>query len=69
MINFVQYFADIGGFDAILALLKLGSNVNEDSKEQKDTEKPMDYSGQKIDLNMLSYLLIPFKNLGQVLTP
>lgn len=69
MINFVQYFADIGGFDAILALLKLGTNVNEESKEPKDAEKPMDYSGQKIDLFMLSYLITPFKNLGQVLTP
>lgn len=25
MLNFVQYFADIGGFDAVLGLLRLGT--------------------------------------------
>jgi uncharacterized membrane protein YheB (UPF0754 family) len=69
MLNFVQYFADIGGFDAVLGLLRLGTQPAEESKEAKDGEKPADYSTQKIDLFMLSSLLTPFKNLGQVLMP
>jgi predicted Zn-dependent protease len=35
MINFVQYFADIGGFDAILNLMRLGTQPPEESKEDK----------------------------------
>jgi hypothetical protein len=70
MLNFVQYFADIGGFDAVLGLLRLGTQPSaEESKEAKDGEKSVDYSTQKIDLFMLSSLLTPFKNLGQVLMP
>lgn len=45
MLNFVQYFAEIGGFDAVLGLLKLGTVAAEESKD--------DYSTQKIDLLML----------------
>jgi hypothetical protein len=66
MINFVQYFADIGGFDAILSLLKLGTQPQE---EVKDAEKTGDYSSQKIDFSMISSLITPLRNLGAVLTP
>jgi hypothetical protein len=38
MINFVQYFADIGGFDAIIGLLSLGTNANEESKDDKQAD-------------------------------
>lgn len=69
MVNFVQYFADIGGFDAIIGLLSLGSNANEESKDASKDDKQPDYSAQKIDLTMIYYLINPFRNLGQVLTP
>ena len=73
MLNFVQYFADIGGFNAILNLIKLGINQETEPLQQKkeesgDSAKPIDYSSQKIDLNMISYLILPLRNLGSVLT-
>lgn len=39
MINFVQYFAEIGGFDAILNVLRLGTQSQEESKDSKDDKQ------------------------------
>ena len=36
MVNFVQYFADIGGFNAIINLLKLGHNQPNDLQQKKE---------------------------------
>jgi hypothetical protein len=36
MVNFVQYFADIGGFDAIINLLKLGHSQPNDLQQKKE---------------------------------
>ena len=49
MINFVQYFADLGGFDAIINLLKLGSGPEAatdlaQKKEESSDQKVIDYS-------------------------
>ena len=48
MINFVQYFADIGGFNAILNLLKLGfnqtaNNLKQTKEESTENVKKTDY--------------------------
>lgn len=40
MVNFVQYFADIGGFDAIVNLLKLGVNAKPEESKGKDDKAP-----------------------------
>lgn len=51
--NFINYFADIGGFDAIVDYLKLGNELQED----------------KIPLEMISLLTHPFRNCIQIFAP
>ena len=82
MLNFIQYFASIGGFDGILNLLSVcespasqgavSSSEKDDSKGDSSAaidDKKEDYSRQKVDFRMISNLVTPFKNLGQCLTP
>jgi hypothetical protein len=47
--NFVNYFSEFGGFDAILEFLKLGNELEE-----------------KIPLDMISLLTIPFRNCNYI---
>ena len=54
ILNLVQYFAEIGGFDGVLSVLRLGM---EDDK------------AAKVSFNMVSYLIKPFKCLNTMLTP
>jgi hypothetical protein len=61
----VQYFAEIGGFDLILSVLRMGTQSREESKEDQDEK----HSAQPIELDMISYLLSALKNIGSVVSP
>jgi len=53
MINFVNYFAELGGFDAIIDVLRQGS-------EGEDTKLP---------LELVSIMTSPFKNCLHIFSP
>ena len=61
----MQYFAEIGGFDLILSVLRMGTQSREESKEDQDEK----HSAQPIELDMISYLLFALKNIGSVVSP
>jgi len=48
--NFINYFAELGGFDAIVDYLKLGSESTED----------------KIPLDIITMMTLPFKNCNEI---
>lgn len=52
LLNWVQFFADLGGFDAILAVLSMGI------EDEKATKAPF---------SLISYLTKPFVNLNLTL--
>jgi hypothetical protein len=54
VLNWVQYFAEIGGFDATISLFEMGIN------DEKATKAPF---------SLVSQLLRPFKALNLMLTP
>ncbi len=51
--NFLNYFAEIGGFDALVEAIKIGSDMQED----------------KMPLDMISLLVSPFKTCNTVFAP
>lgn len=51
--NFINYFSEIGGFDAIIDYLRIGS------------ENPDD----KIPLEVISMMTSPFKNCLEIFSP
>ena len=54
LVNFVNYFAQIGGFDAIIDVLRYGTgNDNE----------------EKLPLDLVSMLTLPFRNCNSILSP
>ena len=53
LLNWVQYFAFLGGFDALINLLSLGLN------DEKSVKTPF---------KIVSYLIRPFQNLNLTLT-
>ena len=66
--NFVQYFADIGGLDAIVNLLKFSAEASEvlpeESKLAESTKKEKDQSTIRIPYSMMADLCAPFTALG-----
>ena len=67
----VQYFADIGGFDAIINLLKFSADVNDVYPEESKSEsvkKEKDASTIRISFSMIQDLCSPFTHIGNVLT-
>jgi ubiquitin carboxyl-terminal hydrolase 9/24 len=54
ILNWVQYFAELGGFDAIFNVLSMGLN---------------DEKAVKAPFSIISYITRPFKNLNLMLTP
>lgn len=55
MSNLVQYFADIGGFDSVIALISMGLK----NEKEKDVKLP---------ICMIHYLIQPFRQLRATLT-
>jgi ubiquitin carboxyl-terminal hydrolase 9/24 len=53
-INFINYFATLGGFEAILTLLKYGSNPGD---------------AEKVPLELIALLTSPFRNCIDILEP
>ncbi|CDW78729.1 UNKNOWN [Stylonychia lemnae] len=51
--NFINYFAELGGFDAIIDYLKVGSETSED----------------KIPLDIITMMTSPFKNCNEIFSP
>lgn len=65
--NFVQYFADIGGFDAIVNLLKFSAEVGDVLPEESKLEaskKEKDQSTIRVPYSMIADLCAPFTHLG-----
>ena len=54
MFNWVQFFADLGGFDALLDVLQMGMN---------------DEKAVKAPFSLISYITRPLKNLNLTLNP
>jgi hypothetical protein len=54
ILNWTQYFAEIGGFDAFFRLFELGVG---------------DEKAVKCPFNLVKFMLKPFKSLNQTLTP
>jgi len=51
--NFINYFAELGGFDAIVDYLKLGSETAE----------------EKIPLDTITLMTLPFKSCNEIFSP
>lgn len=69
--NLVQYFADIGGFDAIINLLKFSADLNDVYPEESKIEsqkKEREASTIRIPFCMMQDLCSPFTHIGNVLT-
>ena len=54
LFNWVQFFADLGGFDALLDVLQMGMN---------------DEKAVKAPFSLISYITRPLKNLNLTLNP
>ena len=63
--NYVQYFADIGGFDAIINLLKYSCDITQvfPSEEVKEAGGKKEAHQIRIPFGMITYLTKPFTHL------
>ena len=70
----MQYFAEIGGFDAILNLFKFSADLNqvmpvEETKQESASSKKEKAAHQiRIPFGMITHLTRPFTHLDQTLT-
>ena len=67
--NYVQYFAEVGGFDSLISLFRMGMDVDQEGGSGAPVQK-MD-SGNKIDpatiklpFRMMNFLMMAFTHLG-----
>ena len=67
LLNYVQYFAEIGGFDALLALFKMGTDVVQDTASNAGSSAG-EPSTVKLPFRFMNSLLMSFTHLEHVLT-